>query len=667
MNTKNHSALWQTLAAFLRLSLVRFWQQALPTDSGLLNLLTDEASTLVTADKCDYGQLKELLEAQWPPKKTEPFAQFIQDLNLTLSDALIVTLLGEMERSHLIGLVIGQLQAPTQLTRPQIHLVAALIDSIFGDTNFQPLSLPHHTLIRNNIMHIQGDGPLPFKTMHSTPAFWAAMSLQNANEKNIWPECHTLPKRQHSLLPEAIQQQIPTISTLLKTHAAKGIVVRGHPNSGRKLLAQELAHRLKLTAIQIPLTLWQEHTEISTTCRYANWLPVLEPKLGPGETWRYHSQALEHPVIILLGTDGSVESSDFIEIVMPLPDQNQRLKIWQSLIESKSLSKQCAQSALLSGPTILTLVNNAKLIAKQEKRALNLKHVTTARQHLGSERLRLLAQPEVRQVNKDSIVLPPLVNSEMDRLIARAAQRETLWHGLGATLTQTFTAGVRALFIGESGTGKTLAASYLATQMGAPLYRVDLSAVMNKYIGESEKNLSAVLDMAAANDVVLLFDEADSLFGKRSEGKETGERFANMLTHFLLTRIENHPGIVILTSNNRERIDRAFTRRLDLIVEFPIPGFEERLALWRSHLGERGPNETIYRLLASYCDFTGGQLRNVVLSAATDADQGPITATHLLTGLQAEYRKLGRELPGKLQQLNQAPENKQNLSRETTA
>jgi SpoVK/Ycf46/Vps4 family AAA+-type ATPase len=174
---------------------------------------------------------------------------------------------------------------------------------------------------------------------------------------------------------------------------------------------------------------------------------------------------------------------------------------------------------------------------------------------------------------------------------------------------------------------------------------------MNKYIGESEKNLAQLLDHAAASDVVLLFDEADSLFGGRTEGRETGERYANMLTNFLLTRIENHPGIVILTTNSRERIDNAFTRRLDVIVEFPLPAYEERLHLWRSHLGDRGPGEAVYRMLAGYCDLAGGQLRNVVIAAAARCTGSRIHKLDLLAGLQSEYQKIGRELPAKVARL----------------
>ncbi|WP_341644927.1 ATP-binding protein [Thauera sp. SDU_THAU2] len=176
---------------------------------------------------------------------------------------------------------------------------------------------------------------------------------------------------------------------------------------------------------------------------------------------------------------------------------------------------------------------------------------------------------------------------------------------------------------------------------------------MNKYIGESEKNLGRLLDEAAALDVILLIDEADALFGRRGEGKETGERYANMLTNFLLTRIEQHPGIVILTSNNRGRIDAAFTRRFDAIIEFPPPGAAERLRIWQAHLGRRAPDAALCRQLASYCTLPGGYIRNAVLQAAAldpadGGDPAPIAAERLVAALIEEYRKIGRSPPPQL-------------------
>jgi hypothetical protein len=357
------------------------------------------------------------------------------------------------------------------------------------------------------------------------------------------------------------------------------------------------------------------------------------------------------PVVLVLPNDVTLQEGNLLELSIDAPTIEDRRQLWSRECDDTKLSEHLARCARLSARSIRWIANSARQIAERLQQPLGLEHIREARARFGVDKLRLLAQPVFRQVHEDALVIPPMVNEGLQLVLRRAHQRESLWHGLGSTLSVTPNPGVRALFVGESGTGKTLAASYIATCLAAPLYRVDLSAVMNKYIGESEKNLAQLLDYAAASDVVLLFDEADALFGNRGDGQETGERFANMLTNFLLTRIETHPGIVILTTNSRERIDNAFTRRLDVIVEFPLPDFEERLHLWRSHLGERGPGDEVYRNLASYCDMAGGHLRNVVLTAASVAGDQPIRCEHLLEGLKAEYRKQGREMPRKLEGL----------------
>lgn len=645
--------LWHSLAALLRIGLHRFWQQALPMDGGLPALLLEEARELLPATAApQWEEITPRLERQWPPGEGA-LAQLIRDLKLGLPETLLLTLLGEVERSHLVTLVISELQAPARQPRPTVHLCCAWIEALFGRGQLSPLHLQESPLLRSRLITLESDHPLPLKTLRLHPSFWAVL-LEQARG---WPGCTLLDDGESGLLPEGIATQLKTIAELLREGGARGLILRGYPYSGRRHVARAIAQALGYEALLIPVEVWQQEPALAFACRYGRCLPVLQPNLGPGEIWRPAPVPADLPLIVLLGSDGAVESPGMLELTLPLPGAAQRQQLWHAALhdgtpaEDIALAARCARQALLSGPAIIKLGQSARLLARSRGEPLSFHHVSHARRQLGAERLRLLAQPVEHRIDPGAIVLPPLVTQELDRLLDRARQRESLWQGLGATLAQTGTAGLRALFSGESGTGKTLAASYVASRLGAPLYRVDLSAVMNKYIGESEKNLSALLEMAAANDVVLLFDEADSLFGRRSEGKETGERFANMLTHFLLTRIENHPGIVLLTSNNRERIDGAFTRRLDLIVEFPQPGFEERLRLWQSHLGGRGPGAEVYRLLASYCTFAGGQLRNVVLTAAACAGHGPIRCGHLLTGLNAEYRKIGRELPAKLNQL----------------
>ena len=639
-------AVWRSLAALLRLGLHRFWQQALPIDGGLPGLLLQEAAELLPeTPAADWAALKARLEQSWPPEG-ETLARLIADFELDLPEALLLTLLGEVERSHLISLVVAELQAPAAQPRPTVHLAAALLDALFGSGTVPILRLPELPWFQSRLVELDGDGPLPLRSLRMAPAIWSVLLEQAGG----WPRCSPIPAGDPELLPEAVSAQLPMLADLLQSGGARGIVLRGHPHSGRRQAAAILAEVMGCRALAVPVEAWQQEPALAVACRYARWLPVLEPRLGPGEVWRTEIPPEGVPLLVVLGTDGAVEGGRLLELALPVPDEPQRRNLWARFLGDEVAVPAEIASALLSGPSLASLAANARLLARRDGEPLALCHIVHARRHLGAERLRLLAQPVEREVDASALVLPPLVAEELDGLVTRAARRESLWQGLGATLRQTVCPGLRALFVGESGTGKTLAASYIATRLGAPLYRVDLSAVMNKYIGESEKNLSALLDMAAAGDVVLLFDEADSLFGRRTEGKETGERYANMLTHFLLTRIENHPGIVLLTSNNRERIDAAFTRRLDLIVEFPQPGFEERLELWRSHLGERGPGEAVYRLLASYCNFVGGQLRNVVLAAAAAGD-GAITSEHLLVGLLAEYRKLGREMPAKLGQI----------------
>jgi len=235
--------------------------------------------------------------------------------------------------------------------------------------------------------------------------------------------------------------------------------------------------------------------------------------------------------------------------------------------------------------------------------------------------------------------------------------REQFPQSLGPSILARYRPSVRALFVGPSGTGKTLAVAWLATRLGIPLFRVDLSAITSKYIGETEKNLSQLLARAEQNEVVLLFDEADSLFGKRTDIQEANDRFANAQTNYLLQRMESYDGITMLTSNGRARFDEAFSRRFDAIITFPLPGPEERRALWQAHLGEKHAVTSIQlNMLAAFAELTGGQIRNAVLRGAVAAAQDlkTIQYRHLLTGVSSEYRKLSRQLPNELKQAEAA-------------
>jgi SpoVK/Ycf46/Vps4 family AAA+-type ATPase len=209
--------------------------------------------------------------------------------------------------------------------------------------------------------------------------------------------------------------------------------------------------------------------------------------------------------------------------------------------------------------------------------------------------------------------------------------------------------GVRALLSGPSGAGKTLACSWLATRLCLPLFRVDLSSVVSKYIGETEENIARLLDRAEAGDMVLLLDEADSLFASRTETQDSSDRFANNQTNYLLSRIENFDGIAILTSNGPERIDAAFTRRLDQVIPVPLPAPPQRRAIWLAHLaGGHALTAGELNRLSGLVDLAGGHLRNIAQTARVLAEPRAVSWADLVRAVELEYRKLGRSVPGGL-------------------
>jgi SpoVK/Ycf46/Vps4 family AAA+-type ATPase len=206
--------------------------------------------------------------------------------------------------------------------------------------------------------------------------------------------------------------------------------------------------------------------------------------------------------------------------------------------------------------------------------------------------------------------------------------------------------GISALFAGVSGTGKTMAAEVLANELRLDLYRIDLSAVISKFIGETEKNLRRVFDAAEEGGAILLFDEADALFGKRSEVKDSHDRYANIEVSYLLQRMEAYRGLAILTTNLKSALDTAFLRRIRFIVQFPFPDAAQRAEIWRRIFPPDTPTENLDRNRLARLNVAGGNIRNIALNAAfLAADAGePVRMSHLLRAAQSEYLKLEKSL-----------------------
>jgi hypothetical protein len=261
-------------------------------------------------------------------------------------------------------------------------------------------------------------------------------------------------------------------------------------------------------------------------------------------------------------------------------------------------------------------------------------------------RLDALAQRIEPKATWNDIVLPETELSLLRQIAAQVRQRGRVYLDWGFAATRTRGLSINALFTGESGTGKTMAAEVIANELRLDLYRIDLSAVVNKYIGETEKNLRRVFDAAETGGVILFFDEADALFGKRSEVKDSHDRYANIEINYLLQRLESYRGLAILATNMRTALDTAFMRRIRFIVEFRPHGFAERKAIWRQIF----PPQTRvlkldYERLATL-NLNGGSINNVAINAAFLAAQnnGPVTMPLILDAARTEFLKLKRPI-----------------------
>jgi hypothetical protein len=264
----------------------------------------------------------------------------------------------------------------------------------------------------------------------------------------------------------------------------------------------------------------------------------------------------------------------------------------------------------------------------------------------GRQRLDDLALRVAPDAVWDDLVLPAQQLAALRQIAAQVRQRIRVYDDWGFGRRGARGLGVSALFSGESGTGKTLAAEVLASELHLDLYRIDLSSVVNKYIGETEKNLRRVFDAAEDTGAILLFDEADALFGKRSDVRDSHDRYANIEVSYLLQRMEAYRGLAILTTNLKSALDPAFQRRLRFIVHFPFPDAAQREAIWRRAFPPNTPTAALDFSRLARLHVPGGAVRNIALNAAfLAADNGqPVTMGHLLAAAQAESAKLERPL-----------------------
>lgn len=425
--------------------------------------------------------------------------------------------------------------------------------------------------------------------------------------------------------------------------AAGALVLTGPPGSGRAALAAALVrlHR------QSPLALDARGLDAGLMAILARdtCLHDLRPILLGAEALSPHLLTLtlgfRRPPLLISGPRLDLDAP---QVAVRAPDTAGALALWRATLPA-ALPDREGLAAFLAHRFRLP-VGSLLAIARDPRATASTEAASRACLAQSSTALDTLARRVETARDWDDLILPDRQLAALKGLVARATharQVYDLW-GFGHKLAPG--RGLTALFTGPSGAGKTLAASIVARALGLPLYRVDLSTTVSKYIGETEKHLEQIFLAAESGNACLFFDECDALFGKRSEVSDAHDRYANIETSFLLQRLESHRGIVFMASNHPQNIDEAFTRRIDVTVAFPLPDAETRTRLWLALLPPKAGAAIDAVTLGRQFDLSGGAIRNCLVTAAfLAAEEGASLGTdHCLRAVAQEYEKSGRPL-----------------------
>jgi ATP-dependent 26S proteasome regulatory subunit len=352
--------------------------------------------------------------------------------------------------------------------------------------------------------------------------------------------------------------------------------------------------------------------------------------------------------------DGVLKEDIFIDIEFPIPDDGVRKQLWESHLKESGSSYQEIDSGALASKfrftpgQIKTAIAQAQHLALWHSRddgCMSIEDLYAACRAQSNPKLSSLAYKIEAKYGWEDIVLPPYQLAQLREISNQAKYRHIVYGEWGFDRKLSHGKGLNALFSGPSGTGKTMAAEVIATELNLDLYKIDLSQVVSKYIGETEKNLDRIFTEARTSSAILFFDEADALFGKRSEVKDAHDRYANVEIGYLLQKMDEYDGTAILATNFRQNIDEAFIRRISFIVEFPFPEEEYRLRIWRGIWPKETPlsEDVDFHSLARQFRLAGGSIRNIALAAAFMAAENAqvVGKKYLLQSTRRELQKMG--------------------------
>ncbi len=595
-------------------------------------------------------------EEQDPPPALNLLANY---LDLSKFDRNVLALCTAMELDTRIASLCARAQDDLNKPYPTFALAFALFD----DPDWNALS-PHAPLRHWRLLEINQPGtqPLTSASLGVDERIFNYLKGLNYLDDRLTPLLDPMGVRHlDETLPPSQQRNVDSIIERLKhsngLERVPVVELRGHDAASKRLIAGHVASTLGLNLHAIDLKILPSQTgDFDTFTRLWQRESLLMPLAlyidigGAGDLEKTQlKRFLERSsgVVFVDLEDAKTETvrNRFsVEIIKPTPEEQERL--WTEALQGQvnDQPQRLAEQFSFSHSEIKRLAEVALDEPSENEPALN-KDLWQACRIAARAGMEQLAQRVDAKAHWKQLVLPREQISLLTQITDQVVQRNRVYHDWGFRETMNRGLGVNALFAGDSGTGKTMAAEVIANELRLDLFRIDLSAVVSKYIGETEKNLRKLFDAAEDSGAILFFDEADALFGKRSEVKDSHDRYANIEINYLLQRMEGYRGLAILATNMKSALDKAFVRRLRFIVDFPFPGVEGRKEIWRKVFPPNTPVDDHLDLsrLAKF-NLTGGNIHNVALNAAFLAAQedDAITMPLLLNAVRTEFKKLER-------------------------
>lgn len=579
-----------------------------------------------------------------------PRAVLAFDLRPSELDAVLLAIATELDSRF--ARVIAYLNDHVGHTRATLGLAYAI-----GSNGLVDARVLERPFVRDGLVELDGNGPMSGQEIKISAAMLPRFAADEIQQARPIPHVRVVEldatlARRMVWKPEVEQALVAWLRG-----EPRPLLIAGAPGVGRGTCARAVLGLAGDVAIEVDVDGPNDlATRMRDARREARWYrAAIIVKLGVD--WANHDssalwtvlQNAAGPIVIVSSPSASEALAEAASVepaivTLTAPDLQMRARLWTAMLPAGALTT--AEIEDVSARFELTPRTMARAIRRAKVGGLGAASLQQAAREVGASSMSSIAQRLPLIYSRADLVLPPKIIDELDLAIAWIRHKHQVFETWGFGHRIVLGRGLTAMFTGPPGTGKTMTAQVLAKDLGLDLYRVDLSRVMSKYIGETEKNLSRLFDEAQASGAVLFFDEADALFGKRSEVKDAHDRYANVEIGYLLQRMEEHEGVAILATNRVGDLDEAFLRRFHFLLDFPMPDAAYRLRLWQGMLPprvERAPDLDLAPLANTY-ELSGGEIRNCVIAAAyMAAEEGSrLELAHLERGLRRELGKTGR-------------------------